>query len=106
MAPIPVPRTPTRSTSWSLFSTTTRSDHRADGDLFLSPFSPSLPHSMTVSDLVGTHPRTDAPFQRSRSEDHTSELQSLMRISYAFSCLKKTPPIIKKKTNTISNYTR
>src|SRR3546814_5977868 len=31
----------------------------------------------------------------SRSEEHTSELQSLMRISYAVFCLKK------KKTNTI-----
>src|SRR3546814_7772685 len=30
----------------------------------------------------------------SRSEEHTSELQSLMRISYAVFCLKKT-----KKTN-------
>src|SRR3546814_1630297 len=31
------------------------------------------------------------PFQRrgSRSEEHTSELQSLMRISYAVFCLKK-----------------
>src|SRR3546814_10716351 len=27
--------------------------------------------------------------QRSRSEEHTSELQSLMRISYAVFCLKK-----------------
>src|SRR3546814_8812989 len=27
-----------------------------------------------------------------RSEEHTSELQSLMRISYAFFCLKKTKP--------------
>src|SRR3546814_10374697 len=27
--------------------------------------------------------------QRPRSEEHTSELQSLMRISYAVSCLKK-----------------
>src|SRR3546814_3412495 len=27
--------------------------------------------------------------QASRSEEHTSELQSLMRISYAVSCLKK-----------------
>src|SRR3546814_8667117 len=27
--------------------------------------------------------------QRSRSEEHTSELQSLMRISYAVCCLKK-----------------
>src|SRR3546814_7042635 len=32
----------------------------------------------------------------SRSEEHTSELQSLMRISYAVFCLKK------KKTNTNS----
>src|SRR3546814_2314637 len=28
-------------------------------------------------------------FQRIRSEEHTSELQSLMRISYAVFCLKK-----------------
>src|SRR3546814_8084743 len=28
-------------------------------------------------------------FQTSRSEEHTSELQSLMRISYAVFCLKK-----------------
>src|SRR3546814_5893338 len=32
-----------------------------------------------------------------RSEEHTSELQSLMRISYAVFCLKK------KKTNQITN---
>src|SRR3546814_3933396 len=32
--------------------------------------------------------------ERSRSEEHTSELQSLMRISYAVFCLKK-----KNKTN-------
>src|SRR3546814_4227314 len=32
--------------------------------------------------------------KRSRSEEHTSELQSLMRISYAVFCLKK------KKNNT------
>src|SRR3546814_5205181 len=29
------------------------------------------------------------PIRRSRSEEHTSELQSLMRISYAVFCLKK-----------------
>src|SRR3546814_1326509 len=34
---------------------------------------------------------------RGRSEEHTSELQSLMRISYAVFCLKK------KKTNTVKN---
>src|SRR3546814_1749596 len=38
-----------------------------------------------------------------RSEEHTSELQSLMRISYAVFCLKKKKTKIKyKNTNTIS----
>src|SRR3546814_4211932 len=37
----------------------------------------------------------DAPMpRRSRSEEHTSELQSLMRISYAVFCLKKKINII------------
>src|SRR3546814_2299939 len=31
--------------------------------------------------------REDAPFEKVRSEEHTSELQSLMRISYAVFCL-------------------
>src|SRR3546814_3406030 len=38
-------------------------------------------------------PRNSAAARRRRSEEHTSELQSLMRISYAVFCLKK------KKTN-------
>src|SRR3546814_6022062 len=33
-----------------------------------------------------------------RSEEHTSELQSLMRISYAVFCLKKKKTIRQKKT--------
>src|SRR3546814_2685095 len=33
--------------------------------------------------------RPAAPDQSSRSEEHTSELKSLMRISYAVFCLKK-----------------
>src|SRR3546814_1538736 len=37
-------------------------------------------------------------FGTPRSEEHTSELQSLMRISYAVFCLKK-----KKKNNTNTN---
>src|SRR3546814_10244285 len=41
---------------------------------------PSLPSSMNLS----TSSPSDA-----RSEEHTSELQSLMRISYAVFCLKK-----------------
>src|SRR3546814_9276917 len=43
--------------------------------------------SATISDLI-------AGRQDVRSEEHTSELQSLMRISYAVFCLKK-----KKKQN-------
>src|SRR3546814_14643127 len=34
-------------------------------------------------------PEANSAFTGSRSEEHTSELQSLMRISYAFFCLKK-----------------
>src|SRR3546814_8230985 len=33
--------------------------------------------------------KSDAPRLMARSEEHTSELQSLMRISYAVFCLKK-----------------
>src|SRR3546814_3221728 len=40
--------------------------------------------------------------QRSRSEEHTSELQSLMRISYAVFCLTKKKEI---KTNTSNEAT-
>src|SRR3546814_1288647 len=45
--------------------------------------------------------------RKSRSEEHTSELQSLMRISYAVFCLKKkniaTPPAY-IKTDNAHNY--
>src|SRR3546814_3741981 len=39
--------------------------------------------------LVGMGGRRGEPEGGSRSEEHTSELQSLMRISYAVFCLKK-----------------
>src|SRR3546814_3114157 len=45
----------------------------------------------------------DAETATARSEEHTSELQSLMRISYAVFCLKKN--IIKKNTNNIYQHT-
>src|SRR3546814_10439731 len=37
-------------------------------------------------------PRSGIDCQRFRSEEHTSELQSLMPISYAVSCLQKNTP--------------
>src|SRR3546814_2433290 len=45
---------------------------------------------------------------RQRSEEHTSELQSLMRISYAVFCLKKKKKNEKRTTydNTEENKTR
>src|SRR3546814_1686686 len=40
--------------------------------------------------VIGLHPRAVPVCQDARrSEEHTSELQSLMRISYAVFCLKK-----------------
>src|SRR3546814_6719551 len=41
----------------------------------------------------------------SRSEEHTSELQSLMRISYAVFCLKKKNKIDHMPHKTSANYT-
>src|SRR3546814_1471621 len=53
-------------------------------------------------------PQHDQPAQHQRSEEHTSELQSLMRISYAVFCLKKKkqiPPHLNSHTpiNTNTN---
>src|SRR3546814_1794532 len=47
-------------------------------------------------------PETGAPGGRGRSEEHTSELQSLMRNSYAVCCLEKK----KNKKNTKCNLAR
>src|SRR3546814_1048072 len=53
--------------------------------------------SSSPSQTPSTHHRPQWSWIGVRSEEHTSELQSLMRISYAVFCLKK-----KKKTKTIS----
>src|SRR3546814_3753004 len=53
-------------------------------------------HWVTVADIVGYElqaRRERGGWETVRSEEHTSELQSLMRSSYAVFCLKK-----KKKT--------
>src|SRR3546814_8895370 len=47
-----------------------------------------------------------APVMPPRSEEHTSELQSLMRISYAVFCLKKKTQIQKTPDNTNSRHTQ
>src|SRR3546814_11912181 len=53
--------------------------------LSLSKHRPSFLHEKSKADRFDRFGRTAT----SRSEEHTSELQSLMRISYAVFCLKK-----------------
>src|SRR3546814_5064305 len=53
-----------------------------------------------LTDLKGVLGKESDDAAKTRSEEHTSELQSLMRISYAVFCLKK-----KKKTQAINNRT-
>src|SRR3546814_1027086 len=55
-----------------------------------------LPATWEVIYAHAWAPQPGAP----RSEEHTSELQSLMRISYAVFCLKKKKNNISTNTNT------
>src|SRR3546814_5224450 len=61
-------------------------------------FQPSSDSSISTS-VVGDASRPLVTIWTNRSEEHTSELQSLMRISYAVFCLKK-----KNHTNTHTQY--
>src|SRR3546814_9317462 len=56
--------------------------------LFRAPARDSLDRSAVVAAMPPTPPIAECRTRR-RSEEHTSELQSLMRISYAVFCLKK-----------------
>src|SRR3546814_6843720 len=62
----------------------------------LNPGDATTDFFLLLSDIQGFD--ADAPGGDGRSEEHTSELQSLMRISYAVFCLKK-----KKKTIYLNN---
>src|SRR3546814_8878236 len=59
----------------------------------LVPQRGSALHCIEINELkrrFGTHVSLTTSPRTARSEEHTSELQSLMRISYAVFCLKKT----------------
>src|SRR3546814_7827434 len=58
---------------------------RADGAVRLV-----LRHALRGGSGARRRPRRREAVDGHRSEEHTSELQSLMRISYAVFCLKKT----------------
>src|SRR3546814_8566817 len=49
----------------------------------------AAPFTMPVRNPIGAAAGFDTTVRTLRSEEHTSELQSLMRISYAVFCLKK-----------------
>src|SRR3546814_3689247 len=70
-----------------------RSPHQGGREREIKSFHRFLPRHR---DLCTYHDEGE----RERSEEHTSELQSLMRISYAVFCLKK-----KKKNTRILNET-
>src|SRR3546814_10241929 len=61
----------------------------------LAGYRPSL---VIMSCIILPVPAASAIAEPDRSEEHTSELQSLMRISYAVFCLKK-----KKRLKTIQS---
>src|SRR3546814_3719151 len=62
------------------------------------PFCPGQPGCETQW-KEKQQPQQKNDHQRHRSEEHTSELQSLMRISYAVFCLKKTKENIQEYIN-------
>src|SRR3546814_4024040 len=96
-------RRPPRSTRTdTLFPYTTRFRSQGAADA-LRHRHEHRPHARRSRQAVRRHPRAHSPDRgqgaaqaapSERSEEHTSELQSLMRISYAVFCLKK------KKTST------
>src|SRR3546814_9482851 len=91
-------RRPPRSTRTdTLFPYTTlfRSTCRVSSDLMLKTRLRKISTTQSNSSKCKHQPSINHR-DRSRSEEHTSELQSLMRISYAVFCLKKKR---KKKKN-------
>src|SRR3546814_9555573 len=61
----------------------------------IAPSSLAMPDDLTTMRTRPSASSTDIAHGiplRFRSEEHTSELQSLMRISYAVYCLKKKTP--------------
>src|SRR3546814_7859429 len=64
-----------------------------------------LMKAMIEAGAAGVHFEDQLASVKKRSEEHTSELQSLMRISYAVFCLKKKKNKL-KKTYTLSQDAR
>src|SRR3546814_9836425 len=68
-------------------------DNGIDNGTVLAPRLHDAPRMVELEAPVGRQPVAHVArglFQIGRSEEHTSELQSLLRSSYAVFCLKKT----------------
>src|SRR3546814_10541712 len=74
-------------------ATSARTDNDATG--FLAHALP-LPTIHTASFAASVNLQLRSLWRIGRSEEHTSELQSLMRISYAVFCLKKKTTTTKR----------
>src|SRR3546814_4289049 len=84
----------------------TRSNARMDtqrGEPKPDIIEPSAPPETPVPPQPRETPMPNAPEIIPRSEEHTSELQSLMRISYAVFCLKNKQPRSYTNTSTLTN---
>src|SRR3546814_2523583 len=88
-------RTDTLVPYTTLFRSRGGMDHhrtRGDGDFSPRTAQPPLCAAARHPDALASpvsRTRSQAGARNRRSEEHTSELQSLMRISYAVFCLKK-----------------
>src|SRR3546814_7535935 len=78
---------PARALVPSVLGATAQRDHASDvaSEPRLAVMAHAAPWAAKLRDVPVPHPGNNHP----RSEEHTSELQSLMRISYAVFCLKK-----------------
>src|SRR3546814_7774564 len=64
-------------------------ERRANGESIVWQRLDSAHWEATLKALIADHAQATGSKWSERSEEHTSELQSLMRISYAVFCLKK-----------------
>src|SRR3546814_1059976 len=64
-------------------------DDRGNEQFFVEVRNRIRKAMVEVKERQEWHQRMNSLRQQKRSEEHTSELQSLMRISYAVFCLKK-----------------
>src|SRR3546814_6292594 len=87
--------------AWTSCSATSSGKSRSNCKV-ISDEPPELDEVIWVKPGIWPNWRSSGEVTNARSEEHTSELQSLMRISYAVFCLKKKTTT-HSKHNSITN---